>query len=88
MIPRECSTVLLNPTKTEALVTGTRPQVQAVNQSAKPCVAGNDTALTDKLCILGDTLYWDDVTYKIHINHANDSPRPTCFCRAVALTVN
>jgi len=28
--------LLLNPIKTEALVTGTRSQVQSVNQSAKP----------------------------------------------------
>ena len=47
------SSRIVNPTKTEALVTGTRPRVQAVNHSAKP--------LTDKLRILGDTL--DIVTH-------------------------
>jgi len=37
-------------------MTGTHPQVQAANQSAKPCVTGNDIVLTDKLRILGVTL--------------------------------
>ena len=48
--------LLLNPTKTEALVTGTRQQVTKIDQSAGIMVTGASVPFVDKIRVLGVTI--------------------------------
>ena len=48
--------LLLNPTKTEALVTGTPQQVTKIYQSADIMVTGASVSFVNKILVLGVTI--------------------------------
>ena len=59
--------LLLNPDKTEAIITGTRQQITKFNRSAGVAVAGSNVSIVDKLRVLGVTLD-SQLTFEDHIS--------------------
>ena len=64
--------LLLNPTKTEALVTGTRQHVTKIDQSASIMVTGAIVSFVNKILVLGVTID-SELSFDYHI---------TCVVRA------
>ena len=60
--------LLLNPSKSEAIVTGTRHQVKSVDQSLGLCVTGAVIPFVDKLKLLGVTLD-NHLTFDQHVSN-------------------